>query len=210
MTIGFLMQLDKLISLIESPTFVQMRLQLLEADKHPYLIKIFYGLLMVLPQNRAFNSLRVRLYSASSFGLLDCALDVLDIKKDLALLEKSQSSNSKTDALKINPDALFTHFVNIQEKFKHKRLTEMDKSSFLMDRKDQFLSKIPTLDIGIGSNIQLNNTEVVNKPEQNDWHVAEHIFHNFAFVQAASFFVVLPALLTVTYKYITMPTFICI
>jgi hypothetical protein len=42
---GFLMQMDKLIQLLESPIFVLLRLQLLqqEAPSHPDLLKSLYG-----------------------------------------------------------------------------------------------------------------------------------------------------------------------
>ena len=50
-TVGFLMQIDKLVQLIESPIFVQLRLQLLEVDSgyHPSLLKAF----MTCPSRRA-------------------------------------------------------------------------------------------------------------------------------------------------------------
>ncbi len=62
-TVGFLMQIDKLVHLIESPVFVHVRLQLLdvEAPYHTYLLKSCYGLLMILPQSEAFRSLNDRL-----------------------------------------------------------------------------------------------------------------------------------------------------
>ncbi len=64
-TVGFLMQVDKLIHLIESPIFVHLRLRLLdvEAPYHTYLLKSCYGLLMLLPQSDAYRSLDDRLTS---------------------------------------------------------------------------------------------------------------------------------------------------
>jgi vacuole morphology and inheritance protein 14 len=64
-TVGFLMQIDKLIHLIESPIFVHTRLQLLDAEApyHTYLLKSLYGLLMLLPQSDAFHALNDRLTS---------------------------------------------------------------------------------------------------------------------------------------------------
>jgi vacuole morphology and inheritance protein 14 len=64
-TVGLLMQLDRLIGLIESPIFVHIRLQLLdvEAPFHTYLLKSCYGLLMLLPQSDAYRSLNDRLTS---------------------------------------------------------------------------------------------------------------------------------------------------
>jgi len=64
-TVGFLMQIDKLVHLIESPIFVHTRLQLLDAEApyHTYLLKSLYGLLMLLPQSDAFHALNDRLTS---------------------------------------------------------------------------------------------------------------------------------------------------
>jgi vacuole morphology and inheritance protein 14 len=47
-----------------------MRLQLLEPERYPYLFKCLYGLLMLLPQSSAFETLRNRLNSVSSLGVL--------------------------------------------------------------------------------------------------------------------------------------------
>lgn len=80
-----LVQIDKLVQLIESPVFTcasrqffkgssdclaDLRLQLLEPEKHPFLFKCLYGLLMTLPQSTAFVSLRNRLNAVSSMGFL--------------------------------------------------------------------------------------------------------------------------------------------
>jgi vacuole morphology and inheritance protein 14 len=62
-TVGFLLQIDKLVHLLESPIFVHLRLQLLdvEAPHHAPLLKSIYGLLMCLPQGEAFRLLNERL-----------------------------------------------------------------------------------------------------------------------------------------------------
>ncbi|KAI0969118.1 vacuolar protein 14 C-terminal Fig4p binding-domain-containing protein [Xylaria arbuscula] len=70
MTVNILIQIDKLVQLIESPVFTYLRLQLLEPEKYPYLYKCLYGLLMLLPQSSAFAALKNRLNSVSSIGLL--------------------------------------------------------------------------------------------------------------------------------------------
>lgn len=49
-TLAVLVQLDKLVQLIESPAFASLRLQLLSPHHHPYLVKSLYGILMLLPQ----------------------------------------------------------------------------------------------------------------------------------------------------------------
>lgn len=48
--VKFLVQLDKLIRLLETPIFSYLRLQLLEPGRYPLLLKALYGLLMLLPQ----------------------------------------------------------------------------------------------------------------------------------------------------------------
>ena len=91
MTVQILVQIDKLVQLIESPVFtcmsasmgypihtnefavIDIRLQLLEPDKYPYLFKCLYGLLMLLPQSSAFISLRNRLNAVNSAGFLHIA-----------------------------------------------------------------------------------------------------------------------------------------
>lgn len=72
-TVPFLVQIDKLVQLIESPVFTYLRLQLLEPEKYPYLFKCLYGLLMLLPQSSAFTSLRNRLNAVSTTGYLHVA-----------------------------------------------------------------------------------------------------------------------------------------
>ena len=70
-TVGFLMQIDKLIQLLESPIFMQLRLQLLEVDteNHCDLLKSLYGLLMLLPQSQAYKTLSDRLATVSSLKM---------------------------------------------------------------------------------------------------------------------------------------------
>lgn len=69
-TVPLLIQIDKLVQLLESPVFTHLRLQLLEPEKFPYLYKCLYGILMLLPQSSAFATLRNRLNSVSSIGFL--------------------------------------------------------------------------------------------------------------------------------------------
>ncbi|PBP23110.1 vacuole-associated enzyme activator complex component [Diplocarpon rosae] len=73
MTVNMLIQIDKLVQLLESPVFTYLRLQLLEPEKHPHLYKCLYGLLMLLPQSSAFAALKNRLNSVSAIGYLHTA-----------------------------------------------------------------------------------------------------------------------------------------
>lgn len=85
MTVNTLMELDKLVQLIESPIFMILRLHLLEPKKYPHLFKTLFGILMVrlahthdhfslihqlLPQSSAFTTLRTRLDAVSSSSIL--------------------------------------------------------------------------------------------------------------------------------------------
>ncbi|KAF4225352.1 hypothetical protein CNMCM6805_008597 [Aspergillus fumigatiaffinis] len=70
MTVNMLIQIDKLVQLLESPVFTYLRLQLLEPERYPYLYKCLYGVLMLLPQSSAFAALKNRLNSVSNIGLL--------------------------------------------------------------------------------------------------------------------------------------------
>ncbi|XP_026539978.1 protein VAC14 homolog [Notechis scutatus] len=60
-TVDFLIEVDKLVQLIECPIFTYLRLQLLDVKSNPYLLKALYGLLMLLPQSNAFQLLSHRL-----------------------------------------------------------------------------------------------------------------------------------------------------
>ncbi|KAH7683473.1 Vacuole morphology and inheritance protein 14 [Dioscorea alata] len=67
--VKFLVQLDKLIRLMETPIFAYLRLQLLEPGKYTWLLKALYGLLMLLPQqSAAFQILRNRLKTVPSIA----------------------------------------------------------------------------------------------------------------------------------------------
>ncbi|KAF1816158.1 ARM repeat-containing protein [Eremomyces bilateralis CBS 781.70] len=73
MTVNLLIQIDKLVQLLESPVFTYLRLQLLEPERYPHLYKCLYGLLMLLPQSSAFYALKNRLNSVSAIGYLHIA-----------------------------------------------------------------------------------------------------------------------------------------
>ncbi|EKV14095.1 Vacuole-associated enzyme activator complex component (Vac14), putative [Penicillium digitatum] len=70
MTVNMLIQIDKLVQLLESPVFTYLRLQLLEPEKYPFLYKCLYGVLMLLPQSSAFAALKNRLNSVGNIGFL--------------------------------------------------------------------------------------------------------------------------------------------
>lgn len=58
-----LVQMDRLVQLLESPVFAFLRMRLMEPRKHPSLLRTLYGLLCLLPQSTAFRTLSARLAS---------------------------------------------------------------------------------------------------------------------------------------------------
>uniref|UniRef100_A0A671PUJ7 Protein VAC14 homolog n=1 Tax=Sinocyclocheilus anshuiensis TaxID=1608454 RepID=A0A671PUJ7_9TELE len=100
-TVDFLMEVDKLVQLIESPIFTYLRLQLLDVEHNPYLIKALYGLLMLLPQSQAFKLLSHRL----SFLVLSKQEDPKAPVKDKRLAQPH-----------IDYSELLQHFDRVQSK----------------------------------------------------------------------------------------------
>ncbi|GLB34076.1 putative vacuolar protein 14 C-terminal Fig4p binding [Lyophyllum shimeji] len=111
-TVQMLVQVDKLVQLIESPVFTYIRLQLLEPERYPHLFKCLYGLLMLLPQSSAFVSLRNRLNAVNSAGFLHIAP-----KSTMGPL----SSRSKIGRDEIKWQELLLHFRSIQAKHEKAR-----------------------------------------------------------------------------------------
>jgi len=108
--VNFLVQIDTLVQLIESPVFVYLRLQLLEPEKHPFLFKSLYGLLMLLPQTKAFDTLKNRLTSVTSLGVL-------------YLIEKKPEPISES-SLGIDFEQLLAHFQKVQQVHTRKYLEQ--------------------------------------------------------------------------------------
>lgn len=63
LTLAMLLQADKLVQMLESPVFVHVRLQLLNAGSPSLvpLLQSLYGLLMILPQSNSYRLLQNRL-----------------------------------------------------------------------------------------------------------------------------------------------------
>ncbi|POM67053.1 VAC14 family protein [Phytophthora palmivora] len=122
-SVGFLMQIDKLVQLLESPIFIHMRLQLLEIqeDYHTDLVKSLYGLLMLLPQSAAFRVLRDRLASVTSMAT---AIGRIDLNGDARRLR----------APRIDADALLAHFESVQAKHTELRRKGMYEKSLAKEQ----------------------------------------------------------------------------
>ncbi|KAK7082985.1 PtdIns(3,5)P(2) sythesis regulation factor [Halocaridina rubra] len=116
-TTDFLVEVDKLIQLIESPIFSYLRLQLLDPVQHSALVETLYGLLMLLPQTDAFTLLRYRLNCVPPAHLLK---------------HTHCKSESQKMAQNIDFEELLNHFTAMQEKhrkFKHQKIKQRLQSS---------------------------------------------------------------------------------
>lgn len=123
-TVEFLTEIDKLVQLIESPIFTYLRLQLLDFQQNPYLVKSLYGLLMLLPQSTAFHTLRNRLECVPNFQLLN-------------IQESKPSKQEKIPSKKFNFVELLSHFQEIQQNHKQAKT-----QSWSVDRNSKKNKKI--------------------------------------------------------------------
>ncbi|EAL62850.1 hypothetical protein DDB_G0289233 [Dictyostelium discoideum AX4] len=122
--VNFLMEMDRLVQLLESPKFMALRLQLLEPEKYPSLFKSLYGLLMILPQSSAFETLKNRLTCISSLGVLN----LIPKKQN----EDGNNSNNNEGLKDINFNNLLDHFKEIQvshEKFYKDRNNQINNNN---------------------------------------------------------------------------------
>ncbi|XP_072403206.1 protein VAC14 homolog isoform X2 [Diabrotica undecimpunctata] len=119
-TVEFLIEIDKLVQLIESPIFAYLRLELLEVPCNQNLVRALYGLLMLLPQTDAFTTLRTRLSCIPSLQL-NCD----DNKKT-----KKKSSLVNT----VNFQQLLSHFVDVQERHKEFKKSQRTKEISTLDK----------------------------------------------------------------------------
>ncbi|XP_026875456.2 protein VAC14 homolog [Electrophorus electricus] len=103
-TVDFLMEVDKLVQLIESPIFTYLRLQLLDVENNPYLIKALYGLLMLLPQSQAFQLLSRRLRCVPNPELMRTVKD------------SNPASAKRTTQPQVDYKELLQHFEQVQSK----------------------------------------------------------------------------------------------
>lgn len=103
----FLIELDKLIQLIESPIFAYLRLQMLDAENSQYLVKSLYGILMLLPQSDAFRILLSRLQCIPHFHLTPP--------------EKRKAKPVRRPGDNIDFNVLLKHFLEVQAKHREMR-----------------------------------------------------------------------------------------
>ncbi|XP_061837224.1 protein VAC14 homolog [Nerophis lumbriciformis] len=128
-TVDFLVEVDKLVQLIESPIFTYLRLQMLDVENNPYLIKALYGLLMLLPQSQAFQLLSHRLQCVPNPELMRTVdgSEHADAGRRPGAERASQAH--------VDYDQLLLHFDCVQSKHLEVRHQRSGRASELPDRK---------------------------------------------------------------------------
>lgn len=138
-TIGFLMQIDKLIQLIESPVFLRLRLQLLDVNLpfHGDLLMSLYGLLMLLPQSQAYKTLSDRLNSVNTLKInliYPLENDSSSSSTSSSSQQQQQQSVKQIKQIKENEENeeekynnLLKHFESIQLKYTDHRLRSYEQ-----------------------------------------------------------------------------------
>jgi vacuole morphology and inheritance protein 14 len=115
-TVSFLVQMDNLVQLIESPVFAELRLQLLEPEKEIHLLKSLYGILMILPQSTAYDKLNKRLACVQNLSILYL---ITDKNVDASQKHQQQQQQPQDDY-----ESLLKHFIDVQMKHTQSRNTE--------------------------------------------------------------------------------------
>ncbi|XP_035035764.1 protein VAC14 homolog [Hippoglossus stenolepis] len=128
-TVDFLMEVDKLVQLIESPIFTYLRLQLLDVENNPYLIKALYGLLMLLPQSQAFQLLSHRLRCVPNPELMRT------VDESRYMDSKQQTASKRASHAQMDYNELLQHFDRVQSKHLEVRHQRSGRASDHPDRK---------------------------------------------------------------------------
>lgn len=128
-TVDFLIEVDKLVQLIESPIFTYLRLQLLDVENNPYLIKALYGLLMLLPQSQAFQLLSHRLSCVPNPDLMRT------VDESKYMDSKQQPGSRRASHAQVDYSELLQHFDHVQSKHLEVRHQRSGRASDHLDRK---------------------------------------------------------------------------
>ncbi|XAR63679.1 hypothetical protein NMG60_11023704 [Bertholletia excelsa] len=160
----FLVQLDKLIHLLETPIFAYLRLQLLEPGRYMWLLKALYGLLMLLPQqSKAFKILRTRLKAVPSYSFSGELLQTSptnsysQIHPMLSGLQISEDGNMAEDLRNVNNEINFPSRLQqfeqmqqhhrMQSKFQAQSLYSSTSSTKEVQRPDESRQPFPVPEV---------------------------------------------------------------
>lgn len=130
-SVGFLMQIDKLVYLLESPIFVHLRLKLLDVEdpNHAPLLKSIYGILLCLPQGDAFRLLNNRLTTVCNLR------DNLGLQPMPDMASASQEPTSPTAGrFALSFDALLVRYDEVVEMH---RISQEQHDSFVHEEQQR-------------------------------------------------------------------------
>jgi vacuole morphology and inheritance protein 14 len=143
-TVNFLMQIDKLVQLLESPIFIHLRLQLLEADRYPFLLKSLYGLLMLLPQSGAFGSLKTRLSSVAALSQVSIPESEFAVSNNSNIINATGACETQTESKQLNFRTLLQQFHTTQQKHQRRRKTAFHHKSLMLTSAEENEKKVST------------------------------------------------------------------
>ncbi|TPX37550.1 hypothetical protein SmJEL517_g00611 [Synchytrium microbalum] len=165
-TVTLLVQIDRLVQLLESPVFTGLRLQLLEPDKHPALYKCLYGILMLLPQSSAFHTLRKRLNSMSGLMTMYGPGAATSIAAKSPLLPARPKSSD------VSPrwNDLMAYFVQVQTQHEKARRTGVRSTSQEKSRRsgNRSMDDVGTMDQVDSTPAKPSSRERPSKPATGD------------------------------------------
>ncbi|XP_030376213.1 protein VAC14 homolog isoform X2 [Scaptodrosophila lebanonensis] len=120
-TLELLSELDKLVQLIESPIFAPLRLTLVSKSNNcadaQYLAHALFGILMLLPQTEAFNTLRNRLQCVPNYWGQ----------------EPVEARNSLQHKSGIDFEELRNHFIKLQKAHREQRIIQRKRSVIISE-----------------------------------------------------------------------------
>ncbi|KAL6233173.1 hypothetical protein BDW75DRAFT_232206 [Aspergillus navahoensis] len=160
MTVNMLIQIDKLVQLLESPVFTYLRLQLLEPERYPYLYKCLYGVLMLLPQSSAFAALKNRLNSVSNIGLLHTGPRLSSMA---SASTSGASTYDRTSSRLKQRDENSIRWVDLLDKFKsvQEKTRSSQRSQRLFDSNDGHTHQTTTLSAAISNADQIRRDKTL-------------------------------------------------
>lgn len=164
MTVNMLIQIDKLVQLLESPVFTYLRMQLVEPEKYPHLYKCLYGLLMLLPQSSAFAALKNRLNSVSAIGYLHLAPRTSQQSQPSGF-ERPTRLKTTREETGVKWVELLEKFKSIQEKARRQRAAGLGEDlgvSTMLEKEKPALQELSLR----GSNMRPGSAASITRPPQ--------------------------------------------
>jgi len=116
--IQVLVQLDRVVRLLEAPVFTFLRLHILKPAEHPTLLHALYGLLMLLPQGEAFKTLSTRLKAVPMMAMVQlgetCPQNDRGKQKNDDKGHGKDGKNERGADAGVDFEALLMHFKGLQ------------------------------------------------------------------------------------------------